>query len=144
MKEERGEGTTVPGSCWLRGGGVLNRRCGGKSIVAVVDMVRSCARSLAMLVCFDGLASYVTVFVQGFRHKQPRNGCAGRPRLLVEPGLLFGQVIKHSGGRRRVALKRPAARGSAEVITVVPAQTDTGTGGNTASIERFSATFCGP
>jgi hypothetical protein len=47
-----------------------------------------------MLVCVDGLASYVTAFVKGFRHKQPRDGCLGRPQLLAEPGLLIGQVIK--------------------------------------------------
>src|SRR5262249_50660979 len=62
----------VPSGLWL--GGVISRRRDGRLIAAVVGMVRSCASSLAMLVCVDGLASYVTAFAKGFRHKQPRPG----------------------------------------------------------------------
>jgi transposase-like protein len=131
----------VPSRLWL--GGVVSRHRDGKLIAAVVRMVRSCARSLAMLVCVDGLASYVTAFVQGFRHQQPRDGCAGRPRLLVEPGLLIGQVIKRYRGRRVVEVTRRVARGSAEAIAAVLARTGTGTGINTAYIERLNATFRG-
>ena len=82
----------VPSRLWL--GGVVSRHRDGKLIAAVVRMVRRCARSLALLVCVDGLASYVTAFVKGFRHQLPRDGRLGRPQLLVEPGLLIGQVIK--------------------------------------------------
>jgi transposase-like protein len=131
----------VPSRLWL--GGVVSRRRDGSLIAAVVRMVRSCACSLALLVCVDGLASYVTAFVKGFRHKQPRNGCAGRPRLLVEPGLLIGQVIKRYRGRRVVAVTRRVARGSAGAIAAVLARTGTGTGINTAYIERLNATFRG-
>jgi transposase-like protein len=129
----------VPSRLWL--GGVVSRRRDGPLIAAVVRMVRSCARSLAMLVCVDGLASYVTAFVKGFRQKQTRNGCAGRPRLLVEPGLLIGQVIKRYSGRRVVEVTRRVARGSAAAIAAVLARTGTGTGINTAYIERLNATF---
>jgi hypothetical protein len=106
-------------------------------------MVRSCASSLAMLVCVDGLASYVTAFVQGFRHQLPREGCAGCPRLLIEPGLLIGQVIKRYRGRRVVEVVRRVAWGSAEAVAAVLARTGTGTGINTAYIERLNATFRG-
>jgi hypothetical protein len=119
-------GLAVPSRLWL--GGVISRRRDGRLIADVVRMVRSCASSLAMLVCVDGLASYVTAFVQGFRHKLPREGCAGRPRLLIEPGLLIGQVIERYRGRRVVEVARRVARGSAEAVAAVLARTGTGTG----------------
>jgi transposase-like protein/uncharacterized membrane protein (UPF0136 family) len=129
----------VPSRLWL--GGVLSRRRDGKLLAAVVRMVRQCARSLAMLVCVDGLAGYVRAFVKGFRHAQPREGRPGRRRLLVEPGLLIGQVIKRYSGRRVVEVVRRVARGSAAAIAAVLARTGTGTGINTAYIERLNATF---
>jgi transposase-like protein len=129
----------VPSRLWL--GGVISRHRDGKLIAAVVRMVRSCARSLALLVCVDGLASYVTAFVQGFRHKLPRDGRPGRARLLVEPGLLIGQVIKRYSGRRVAEVTRRVVRGSAAAIAAVLARTGTGTGINTAYIERLNATF---
>jgi len=129
----------VPSRLWL--GGVVSRRRDGALIAAVVRGVRGCARSLAILVCVDGLASYVSAFSKGFRHRLPRNGRAGRPRLLVEPGLLIGQVIKRYSGRRVMDVTRRVARGSAAAIAAVLARTGTGTGINTAYIERLNATF---
>jgi hypothetical protein len=127
----------VPSRLWL--GGVVSRGRDRRLIAAVVRMVRSCASSLAMLVCMDGLASYVTAFVKGFRHQLPRDGCPGRPQLLVEPGLLIGQVIKRYSGRQLVEVTRRVARGSAEAIAAVLART----GINTAYIERLNAIFRG-
>ena len=129
----------VPSRLWL--GGVVSRHRDGKLIAAVVRVVRSCARSLALLVCVDGLASYVTAFVKGFRHRRPRDGRPGRPQRLVEPGLLIGQVIKRYSGRRVVGVTRRVVRGSAAAIAAVLARTGTGTGINTAYIERLNATF---
>ncbi len=131
----------VPSRLWL--GGVISRHRDGELIAAVVRMVRSCASSLAILVCVDGLASYVKAFAQGFRHKLPNEGRTGRPRLLIEPGLLIGQVIKRYSGRRVVGVTRRVARGSAEAIAAVLARTGTGSGINTAYIERLNATFRG-
>ena len=54
-------------------------------ITTLVQLVRSCARSLAMLVCVDGLASYVTAFRRVFRHPV-RTGRRGRPRLVLDQG----------------------------------------------------------
>jgi hypothetical protein len=140
-KLRRAMALAVPRRLWL--GGVISRPRDGKLIAAVVRMVGSCAGSLAILVCVDGLASYVTAFVQGFRHQLPNEGRPGRPRLLVEPGLLIGQVIKRYGGRRVVEVTRRLARGSAAAITAVLAGSGTGTGLNTAYIERLNATFRG-
>ena len=130
----------VPSRLWL--GGVISPRRDLALIMTVVRMVRRAARSLALLVCVDGLASYVTAFARVFRDPV-RTGRAGRPRLVPTAGLLLGQVIKHHAGRRLVGITRRVVRGSAGAIAAVLAATGTGTGINTAYIERLNATFRG-
>ena len=130
----------VPSRLWL--GGVISPRRDLTLITAVVRMVRRAARSLALLVCVDGLASYVTAFARVFRDPV-RTGRAGRPRLVPTAGLLLGQVIKHHAGRCLVGITRRVVRGTAEAITAVLAATGTGTAINTAYIERLNATFRG-
>jgi transposase-like protein len=130
----------VPSRLWL--GGVLSPRRDLTLILAVVRMVRRAARSLAFLVCVDGLASYVTAFARVFRDPV-RTGRAGRPRLVPTAGLLLGQVIKHRAGRCLVGITRRVVRGTTGAITAVLAATGTGTGINTAYIERLNATFRG-
>jgi transposase-like protein len=127
----------VPTRLWL--GGVLSRHRDHRLITTLVVMVRSCLNSLAILVCVDGLASYVSAFLSVFRHKV--QGPRGRPRLVVEAGLLIGQVIKRYSGRRLVATVRRVVRGSVAAIQEVLRRTGTGTGINTAYIERLNATF---
>jgi transposase-like protein len=81
----------VPSRLWL--GGVISPHRNLVLITTLVQVVRSCGRSMAILVCVDGLASYVTAFLRVFR--QPlRTGRRGRPRLVLEAGLLLGQVVK--------------------------------------------------
>ena len=127
----------VPSRLWL--GGVISPRRDLALITALVQLVRSCARSLAILVCVDGLASYVTAFLRVFRDPV-RTGRRGRPRLVREPGLLLGQVVKHVQ-RRVVGVDRRVVRGTEAAIAAVLAATGTGTGINTAYIERLNATF---
>ena len=128
----------MPSRLWL--GGVISPQRDLVLITALVQMVRSCARSLAILVCVDGLASYVTAFLRVFR--QPvRTGRRGRPRLVLEPGLLLGQVVKRYVQRRVVSVERRVVLGTAEAIAAVLAATGTGAGINTAYIERLNATF---
>ena len=52
----------------------------------LVQLVRACAHSLALLVCVEGLASYVTAFARVFRDPV-RTSRAGRPRLVPTAGL---------------------------------------------------------
>src|SRR6185503_10546481 len=111
---------------WL--GGILSRRRDSRLIKALVGKVKRCLRSLAVLVCVDGLASYVSAFLKVFRHKV--FGRRGRPRLVVEPGLLIGQVIKRHSERRLAEVVRRVVRGSGEAIAAVLARTGTGTGIN--------------
>src|SRR5512144_2043188 len=128
----------VPSRLWL--GGVVSVCRDLNLITAVVRMVRRAAQTLAVLVCVDGLASYVTAFTRVFRNPV-RTGKRGRPRLAAIPGLLLGQVIKHHSGRRLVGVTRRVVLGTAAAIACVLAATGTGTGINTAYIERLNATF---
>jgi transposase-like protein len=128
----------VPSRLWL--GGAVSARRDLTLIMAVVGMVRRAAKSPSLLVCVDGLASYVTAFTRVFRDPM-RTGRRGRPRLKAIPGLLLGQVIKHHSGRRLVDVTRRVVRGTAEAIAGVLSATGTGTGINTSYIERLNATF---
>jgi transposase-like protein len=128
----------VPSRLWL--GGVISPHRDCRLITDLVQRVRACAASLAMLVCVDGLASYVTAFVRVFRHAV-RTGRRGRPRLVVEPGLLIGQVIKRYAKRRVVGVGHRVVQGTAQAIAEVLSQTCTGAVINTAYIERLNATF---
>ncbi len=128
----------VPSRLWL--GGVISPHRDRALITTLVQMVRSCARSLAILVCVDGLASYVTAFRRVFRHTV-RTGRPGRPRLVEEPGLLIGQVVKRYAQRRVVGVVHRVVRGTTEAIAAALAVTGGGTVINTAYIERLNATF---
>lgn len=128
----------VPSRLWL-GGGISPRR-DLVLITTLVQMVRASACTLALLVCVDGLASSVTAFLRVFR--QPvRTSRRGRPCLVLEPGLLLGQVVKRYVQRHVVSVERRVVRGTNETIAAVLAATHSGTGINTASIERLNATF---
>jgi hypothetical protein len=128
----------VPSRLWL--GGILSAQRDLPLITTLVQMVRSCARTLAILVCVDGLASYVTAILRVFRHPV-YTGRRGRPRLVVEQGLLMGQVVKRYVRRRVVSVERRVVRGSRKAIAAALAATESGTGITTAYIERLNATF---
>jgi transposase-like protein len=130
----------VPSRLWL--GGVISPRRDLALITSLVQMVRSCALSLAILVCVDGLASYVTAFRRVFRNPV-RTGRPGRPRLERAPGLLLGQVVKNRARHRLKEVTRRVVCGTAEAILAVLLATGTGTGIHTAYIERLNATFRG-
>jgi len=128
----------VPSRLWL--GGVLSPHRDLPLLTTLVQLVRACAHSLAILVCVDGLASYVTAFRRVFRHPV-RMGHRGRPRLVLEHGLLLGQVVKRYVQRRVVSVERRVVRGTEAAIAAVLATTGGGSGINTAYIERLNATF---
>jgi len=128
----------VPTRLWL--GGVISRHRDLPLIMRLVQRVRACAASPAILVCVDGLASYVTACWKVFR--QPiRTGRRGRPRLVLPDGFQFAQVIKHSAKRHVVGVTRRVLHGTQAGIEAVLTATATGTVINTAYIERLNATF---
>ena len=128
----------APRRLWL--GGVLSPTRDRALITALVRRVRASASSPAILVCVDGLASYVTAFQRVFRRPE-RTGRVGRPRLVAEAGLLLGQVVKRYVKRRVASVEQRAVLGTAAAIAAVLAATGTGTQIHTAYIERLNATF---
>jgi len=128
----------VPCRLWL--GGAISVHRDLALVSKLVQMVRACALSPAILVCVDGLSSYVTAFRRVFR-RPVRTGRRGRPRLVREKGLLLGQVVKQYAQRRVVSVARRVVCGTAEAIVAVLGTTNGGKDINTASIERLHATF---
>jgi hypothetical protein len=128
----------VPSRLWL--GGVISRHRDLPLIARLVQRVLACAVTRAILVCVDGLASYVTAFPKVFR--QPiRTGRRGRPRLVLPVGFQLAQVVKHSAKRHVVGVTRRVVYGTLAGIEAVLTATATGTVINTAYIERLNATF---
>jgi hypothetical protein len=128
----------VPTRLWL--GGVIGGSRDLPLITRLVRRVRACAAAPAILVCVDGLASYVTAFLKVFR--QPiYTGRRGRPRLALPDGFQFAQVIKHAAKRRVVGVTHRVVRGTLDGVEAVLKATATGTVINTAYIERLNATF---
>ncbi len=68
-------------------------------------------------------------------------GRVGRPRLVLEEGLMLAQVVKQYAQRRVVSVTRKAVRGTQGAIIGVLAATGGGKDINTAYIERLNATF---
>ena len=128
----------APSRLWP--GGVSSRRRDKALITTLVQQVRACAATLGLLVCVDGLAAYVTAFLRVFR-EPVRTGRPGRPRLVVAPDLLIGQVVKHYAQRHVASVSVRIRRGTAAAIATVLATTATGTSIHTAYIERLNATF---
>ena len=105
----------VPTRLWL--GGVINPRRDRALITALVQKVRACARSLAILVCVDGLASYVTPFLWVFRDPV-RTGRRGRPwsrvcssYIMCREHIQWPTVIKRYARRRVVTVVLPCGTG---------------------------------
>jgi transposase-like protein len=128
----------APSRLWL-GGAISPQRDLGL-ITGLVQQVRACARRLDLLVCVDGLSSYVTAFRHVFRDPV-RTGRRGRPRLVLAAGFQLGQVVKQYAKRRVVSVQQRVVEGTAAGIAAVLAATSTGQGIHTASIERFNATM---
>jgi hypothetical protein len=128
----------VPSRLWL--GGAISEHRDLALITRLVQIVRGCAATAGILVCVDGLVSYVTAFRRVFRDPV-RTGRRGRPRLVLGAGLLLGQVVKRYAKRRVASVSQRVVHGTLDAITAVLAATDGGTAINTAYIERLNATF---
>lgn len=123
---------------WL--GGVVSEHRNQNLIIELIQMVRSCALARPMLICVDGLRSYVKAIQLVFRTPLP-NGKRGRPRLISWPDIHIGQVIKRYEGKHVVDVTRRMAQGSLEVALDLICTSQGGSKLNTAFIERINATF---
>ena len=121
---------------WL--GGVVSQHRDKQLVNALAKLVRACAADPRLLVCTVGLSSYINALRRAWR-KPYYTGKRGRPRLVAAPGLLVGQMVKQYAHRRVIGVIERAVVGAREAILQVLEAT--GTGVNTAYIERLNATF---
>ena len=125
---------------WL--GGVVSQRRDMALIVALVQKIRACALPRPLLVCVDGLASYVSAIRRVFRDPVP-TGRRGRPGMRSWRGVAqrIAQVVKQYARRRVVAVSQRIVQGRRAAIERLLASTQAGGKINTAYIERLNATF---
>jgi transposase-like protein len=129
----------VPSRLWL--GGVISAHRDKQLIRTLALQIRACALTTTVLVCVDGLSSYVGAIKRAFSARV-RTGKRGRPPHICPAGLLLAQVVKTSAKRRVVDVSRRVVLGSAAAVAQV---LTTASGGrhqiNTAYIERLNGTF---
>lgn len=123
---------------WL--GGVVSAKRDRGLIHQLLLQVRACALPKPLLFCVDGLATYVSVIRQVFRHPQPRQ-TPGRCRLQPWRGLYVAQVIKHYVKRQVMTVTQRIVQGPPAAIQRLLQRTQGGGQINTAYIERLNATF---
>ncbi len=123
---------------WL--GGVVNVHRDRSLIAALAQQVRACALCRPLLLCVDGLASYVAAFQRAFRTPL-RTGQRGRPRLIAWPDINIAQVVKQYRQRRVVSVVRRIVQGTAEQVQHLLKHSQGGGVLNMAYIERLNGTF---
>ena len=130
----------VTSRLWL--GGVVSARRDGPLSRALLQRVRACGPTRAVLLCGDGLASYVAQARRVFR-EAVRTGARGRPRLVLPEGVLIAQVIKRYAKRRVVGVAQRVAQGAGDMVQARLAATQGKAEAviNTAYVERLNATF---
>lgn len=128
----------VPSRLWL--GGVLSESRDRVLARRLVALIRSCGKTLSLLVCTDGWKPYPAAFLNGFRFPV-RTGKPGRPKLRLENGFLMGQVVKQYQKKRVTGVAQRVVRGTQDAIEALVKSTGGGTQIHTAYIERLNATF---
>jgi transposase-like protein len=131
---------TVTSRLWL--GGVVSAHRDRPLIRALLAQVRACGPTRGVLLCADGLRSYVSQARRVFR-EAVRTGRAGRPRLVLPAGVMIAQVVKQYARRRVVGVARRVAQGATEAVQarLVATQGAATAVINTAYVERLNATF---
>jgi transposase-like protein len=124
---------------WL--GGVVSPRRDRALIGALVAKLRACALPRPVLICVDGLATYVKAIQRLFRDPVPRNHQTGRCQLRPWRGLYIAQVVKQYAKRRVVAVQHRIVQGRRAAVQRLIECTQRGGWINTAYIERLNATF---
>lgn len=123
---------------WL--GGEVRRTRDRSLIRRLMAHVRRCAVVGRILVCTDGLCSYIRATCAAFRDPVATPG-RGRKRLRVWGRLLIAQVVKRYEKRRVVEVERRVVHGEAEQVEKARAASAGDGVINTAFIERLNGTF---
>jgi transposase-like protein/IS1 family transposase len=123
---------------WL--GGAVSTSRDMALIQRLLARVRRCAAHRPLLVCTDGLSSYIRAIRETFRDPVPR-GQRGRPRLRPWRNVLIAQVVKRYERRHVVATERRIVDGTPARVETLRRRSQGDGVINTAYIERLNATF---
>src|SRR5207253_1177282 len=123
---------------WL--GGEVSEQRDLPLIRRLIARVRRCAACRPLLVCTDGLVSYIRAIRETFRDPV-HTGKGGRPRLRPWRNVCIAQVIKRYERRRVVATERRIVDGAPARVAMLRRRSQGDGVINTAYIERLNATF---
>ena len=123
---------------WL--GGEVSEQRDLPLIRRLIARVRRCAACRPLLVCTDGLVSYIRAIRETFRDPV-HTGKGGRPRLRPWRHVLIAQVVKRYERRRVVATERRLIEGTPARVETLRRRSQGDGVINTAYIERLNATF---
>jgi transposase-like protein/IS1 family transposase len=123
---------------WL--GGEVSEQRDMALIRRLIARVQHCAAHRPLLVCTDGLVSYVRAIRETFR-EPAYTGKGGRPRLRPWRNVLLAQVVKRYERRRVVEIERRIVDGTPARVETLRRRSQGDGVINTAYIERLNATF---
>src|SRR2546428_5304381 len=123
---------------WL--GGEVSAQRDMALIRRLIERVKRCAARRPLLVCTDGLVSYIRAIRETFRDPV-HTGTGGRPRLRPWRNVLVAQVIKRYERRRVVETERRIIDGTPARVETLRRRSQGDGVINTAYIERLNATF---
>src|SRR5262249_45095944 len=123
---------------WL--GGEVSEQRDRPLIRRLIGRVRRCAARQPLLVCTDGLVSYIRAIRETFRDPV-HPGQGGRPGLRRWRHVLIAQVVKRYERRCVVDIERRIIDGTPARVATLQRRSQGGGVINTAYIERLNATF---
>src|SRR6266566_1903390 len=123
---------------WL--GGEVSEQRDMPLIRRLMERVKRCAARRPLLVCTDGLVSYIRAIRETFR-EPAHTGQGGRPRLRPWRHVLIAQVVKRYERRRVVETERRIVDGTPARVETLRRRSQGDGVINTAYIERLNATF---
>jgi transposase-like protein/IS1 family transposase len=123
---------------WL--GGAVSAQRDMPLIRRLVERVHRCAAHRPLLICTDGLCTYIRAIRETFR-RPVRTGTGGRPRRRPWRNVLIAQVVKRYERRRVVDTERRIVDGTPVRVETLRRRSQGAGVINTAYIERLNATF---
>ena len=123
---------------WLGGEGSAQRDM--TLIRRLIERVRRWAARRPLLICPDGVVSYIRAMRETFRDPV-QTGKGGRPRLRPWRNICIAQVVKRYERRRVVATDRRMVEGTPARVETLRCRSQGDGVINTAYMERLHATF---
>jgi hypothetical protein len=123
---------------WL--GGEVSAQRDMPLIRRLIERVRRCAAHRPLLVCIDGLVSYIRATRETLRDPV-HTGTGGRPRLRPWRHVLLAQVVKRDERRRVVEAERRILDGTPARVETLRRRSQGDGVINTSYSERLNATL---